>query len=138
MIYEFITPSDPITFIAHDDKVACLCSVLLADGKAGCNREDGESIPSLYIFDPDPIPQIEKYLGSSIDDFIAHNKESIADCFKSFSYGNFKSRKQYDAAIEAITDPAKLETFKNKHEDNNRTSMSGWVKHAWRMGESLK
>jgi hypothetical protein len=138
MIYEFITPSDPITFIANDDKVACVCSVLLGEGKAGCNREDGENIPSLWLFHPDPIPEIEKYLECSFGDFIKENKQAISECFKSFSYGHFNDRKQYDAAIEAITDPDKLAKFKNTHEDSNRSSMSKWVAYAWQMGKQME
>jgi len=137
MIYEFITPSDPITFIANDNKVACVCSVLLGNGKAGCTREDGEKIPSMWLFHPDPVPEIEKYLECSLDDFIKANKAAISECFKSFSYGDFSDRKQYDAAIEAITDPDKLAKFRATHEDSNRSSMSKWVAYAWQMGEKL-
>lgn len=137
MIYEFITPSDPITFSAENDKVACICAVLLGNGKAGCTREDGESIPSMWLFHHDPIPEIEKYLETSMESFMDNNKAAIINCFKSFAYGSIEDRKSYDDAIAAITDEIKLNDFKKKHEDRNRSSMSQWVKQAWAYGESM-
>jgi len=54
-IYEFITPSDPITFKADDDKVAFTCALLLGNGKAGCtNLKTGDSIPTMLMFAKDP------------------------------------------------------------------------------------
>lgn len=137
MVYELVTPSDPITFLASGDKVALVCALLLGNGKAGCTREDGIKIESLWIFHPDPMPEIEKILGEPMDIFIDSNRQSLSDCFKSFAYGDFKDRKQYDAAIAAITDPEKLIEFKKTHEDVHRTSMSKWVKAAWEMGENI-
>jgi hypothetical protein len=40
-----------------------------------------------------------------------------------------------ELTIEAITDPEKLKEFKDKHEDSNRTSMSSWVKVAWKLAD---
>jgi len=50
-IYEFITPSDPITFKADDDKVAFVCAAILGKGQAGCeNKTTGESLPTMLMF----------------------------------------------------------------------------------------
>jgi hypothetical protein len=138
MIYEFITPSDPITFKADDDKIAIAVSLLLGNGKAGCRKEDGESLPTMYLFHSDPLPEIEKSLGESLETFIDSNKDAIATAFDSFAYGSIEDRKQYDDATEAITDPAKLEEFKSKHEDRHRSSMSQWVQMAWKYGKAMR
>lgn len=51
MLYEFITPSDPITFHAADDGVAFCVATLLGNGKAGCkNCDTGESLSSMTAF----------------------------------------------------------------------------------------
>lgn len=137
MIYEFITPSDPITFRADNDKIAFFCALLLGSGKAGMRKENGESpeMSPLFLFHPDPMPEIEGYLGKSIADYGDEHSKEISDCFLSFAYGSLKDRKTFDDALEAITDAEKLKDFKAKHEDRNRTSLSMWVKVAWKYGK---
>ncbi len=136
--YEFITPSDPITFRADNDKVAFTCSLLLGKGKAGCtNLKTGESIPSMLMFAKDPEKDILEYLGEDMKDFLESSKPKIAECFKSFSYGSAEDRATFEDACNAITDPKMLNAFKAKHEDRNRSSISQWVKGAWSYGENF-
>lgn len=139
MVYEFITPSDKITCLADDDKVACLCAILLANGKAGCRREDGERLPAMWIFHNDPVPEIEKYLGSSMEEFLIANAKKMGECYLSFAYADFEERKRYDemlAIAEGKGTPF-AKHFRMAHEDENRTSMSRWVQSAWQNGEAL-
>lgn len=137
-IYEFITPSDPITFKADNDKIAFVCVLLLGNGKAGCtNTATQESIPSMLMFSKDPDKAIEDFIGGDFKEFLEANKSSIAECFKSFAYGSVSERRTYDNACEAITDPDKLKEFKAKHEDAERSSMSRWVATAWNYAERL-
>jgi len=143
-IYEFITPSDPITFKTEDDKVAFACALILGQGKAGCNRYDENnnkiSLGTLLMFASKEVidKEIDEKLGCELDDFIKNNKPEIKACFESFTYGGLEDRKTYDDAIEAITDPDKLKEFKSKHEDRNRTSLSRWVQSAWNIANKLK
>jgi hypothetical protein len=117
-IYEFITPSDPITFKADDDKVAFTCALLLGNGKAGCtNLKTGDSIPTMLMFAKDPDKDIQEFIGGDFKEFLEANKPKIAECFKSFSYGSASDRETFDDACDAITDPEKLKEFKAKHED---------------------
>jgi len=132
MTYELITPSDPITFKAESDKIAFFCALVLGSGKAGMKREDGAKCESPMVFlSSDPMPGIEALLGCDFQEFGDNNVQEIAACFRSFAYGSFSDRANYDAAIEAITYPEKLAAFKEKHEDQNRSSMSQWVAGAW-------
>jgi len=141
-IYELITPSDPITFKADDDKIAFLCAVHLGNGQAGCRRtgENGNQIdiPSLMLFNPDPQKTADEHLGCSTDEFVELNKDKISACYLSFAYGSIEDRKTFDDALESITDKDKLDEFKVKHEDRNRSSMSRWVDLAWKYGKALK
>lgn len=141
-IYEFVTPSDPITFLANDDKVAFVCATLLGNGKAGCNRldENGKeiSINSMLMFDPNPKETIEKELGMKLENFWELNKLKIKACFASFSYGKIEDRRTFDDAMQAITDEEKRKEFKAKHEDRNRSSSSQWVKGAWEYSDRIK
>ena len=52
-VYEFTTPSDQIHFIASDDKIAYLCTVILGHGKAFCtNVTTGVTLPTFLAFTP--------------------------------------------------------------------------------------
>jgi hypothetical protein len=138
-IYELITPSDPITFKAINDKVAFICALLLGNGKAGCkNALTGENIPTMLAFSSDPEKEMISFIGGDVSEFIESNKKDISKCFLSFAYGSVSDRQTYDSAIEAITEPEKLKEFKEKHEDQNRSSLSKWVQHAWNYGEKFK
>lgn len=139
-IYEFITPSDPITFRAESDETAFVVSLFMGKGKAALCREDGVKINTMTAFSPVELRKkiYEEYLGkiSPQEYFDIHTKE-IAASLKSFAYGSINDRKQYDDAIKAITDPDKLAEFKKNHEDRNRTSLSKWVAYAWSKPSSL-
>lgn len=142
--YEFVTPSDSITFKADDDRVAFTCALLLGNGKAGCHRRgvDGNKVnleTMLMFCNDSQVDQIiEENLGMGLSKFLDENGPVIAECFLSFAYGNIEDRKTYDDALSAITDEKKRKEFKSKHEDRNRTSMSKWVQSAWNIGEKIK
>ncbi len=142
MIYEFVTMSDPITFVAPDDKIAFLVCLFLGEGKAGCKREDGQSVNTMtaFIFNQEGRNEVyRKYCGTDdLDTCFKENVAGVADALLSFCYGSIEARRSYDDAIAAITDPEKLSDFKAKHEDRNRSSLSQWVKAAWQYGEQLK
>jgi hypothetical protein len=139
MIYELIQPSDPIHFKAESDKIAYFCALILGNGKAGIERADGAKCESpLYVFHPDPMPEIEAYLGGMIADFGDQNCAEIAACFASFAYGSQAEYRTYCEAVNSITDPENLKAFQDWHEDKNRSSMSKWVKSAWQYAEYFK
>jgi hypothetical protein len=142
-IYEFVTPSDAITFEAETDNVAPAVGALIRGGKAGTGRidENGDEVklPTMTMFSSgDSVKILSDFIGSDFEEFIKTEWEKIADACESFSYGSISSRKEYDTAIECITDPEKLEEFKKFHEDKNRTSMSTWVSYAWDIGKSIR
>lgn len=131
-LYEFIQPSDAITFRASTDKVAYYCALLLGGGKAGIRRADGKEVESPLLFlNSNAVEVAESYLGATISAFGKKNARDVVSCFRSFRYGSIDEAQTYEDAISAITDPEKLKDFKDKHEDRNRTSMSRWVKGAW-------
>jgi hypothetical protein len=141
LIYEFITPSDPITFVAENDAIAWMTAALLAEGKAGCTREDGKNLETMTVFidENKRLDIYRKYLGTDdLDKFLTEHIEEIADAFLSFAYGDVNGRKLYETAIESITDPDKLEQFKRKYENDNRTSLNRWVTYAWTLGKAFK
>lgn len=136
--YEFITPSDRITFKAQDDKIAYACALVLGNGKAGCKKSDGTNLQTMLMCHPEPMEPITSFLGKNLDDFIEGNLLLISECLESFAYTSITGREQYDRELEAISDLDEKQKFKLKHEDANRTSMSKWVQQAWIYGELLK
>ena len=144
-IYEFITPSDPITFKAENDKIAYITTVVFGDGRAGCRRradnskdeEDEVSLDTFMFLKKDPEKLMNEFLGCPFKEFFESHKKEIAIALKSFAYGSFDSREEFDDAVNAISDPEKLSEFLKKHEDRNRSSMSQWVLGAWKYGDKL-
>lgn len=137
-IYMLCTPSDPITFRAVSHAVAFTCALNLGRGKAACECEDGTNVPSMMLFadaaylDATVLAQTGE---TNLQHFIAKNRQAVVECFRSFAYGHLPDRRDYDAAIEAITDPEKLKGFKAYHENQRRTSMSQWVAAAWELAD---
>lgn len=140
MIYEVINPSDMVTFLSDDDKIAYACTVLVGNGRYGCkNLETHESLPCLLLFvSAEEFEQLAAdYLGEAFGSFIHNNREVIKGVLSSFSYCSAKDRRTYDDAISAITDPAQLAAFKAKHDDKNRTSMNQIVNRAWDISKGI-
>ncbi len=140
MTYKLINPSDAITFKAESDKVAFFCALILGNGKAGISRQDGKEVEQspMFLFHHDPMQIIEGYLECAFQEFGDQNARAVSDCFLSFAYTNFDSRAAFDSDLESFkTDEGRNEYLKN-HEDENRSSMSRWVKHAWSYGEGFK
>lgn len=140
MIYEFITPSDPITFKASDPKVAFYVGLILGNGKASVEGEDGTKLPCLLLFcsQETVTATVKEQLGDDPKAWAEEHRAVIADAFESFAYGSIRARKDYDAAINAITDPERLAVFKARHESNNRTSISKWVAYAWEQAAAIR
>lgn len=138
-IYNFITPSDHVTFLAKNNNVAYVCAILVGGGKAGCeNAETKENIPTFLLFDSDPSKTITEHLGCSLNSFIEGNKLAIIECLHSFAYGKLEARKTFDDACDAISDPQRLQEFKSKHEDRNRSSLNQIVQVAWNYAKNLQ
>lgn len=139
-LYEFITPSDAITFYAPDNKVAFAVALMLGNGKAGLKRKGApsdENIPSMLAFSKEPEKTMDEYVGGNFGEWMAKNRKEIANAMKSFAYTDFNNRFVYDKACDGIKDPVELDKFKHDHEDKKRTSMSKWVLSAWKIGDGI-
>lgn len=140
-LYEFVTPSDAITFKAVDDQVAFWVALYLGNGKAGLNafNEDltERTVHSTFIaFTSNAKKYWEDYLGSSLDEFLEQNHKPIGEALSSFAYTTVEGREAYDNQLNSIA-PEKVAEFKAKHEDEKRSSMSEWVSYAWSLSEAI-
>lgn len=131
MEYELYNPSDPYTFIAADKEVAALAvgHLSLAFG-AGTKDEAEENRVPIFLFGGFDEWYQEEFDRTPTEDMAARKKE-VGDALASFMLGRFEDRARYNAALEAIDDPAKAEAFKEKWQDR-RTSLKniGGVAHS--------
>lgn len=73
----------------------------------------------------------QEEFGRTPTEGMAARKKDVGDALASFMLGRFGDRERYNAALEAIDDPAKADAFKEKWQDR-RTSLNniGGVAHS--------
>ena len=137
--YELINPSDPYTFRATDKETAALAVALLGLAFGADEREQKVEyyIPP-FIFGG--VSYYDKWyheqFGRTPDEGLEAKKKDVAEALLSFVLGDFRDRERYNAAMEAISDPAAREAFKEKWQDG-RSSMSNIGGFAHKAGERL-
>ena len=109
--YELINPSDKILFDAENNKIAFFCTMILSNGKFGCDEINGDYKSSLYILGIDEETLIFE-IDMDIDSFIELYRDEINECFKSFRYVNERS------SMNKIVDCAHNMILKEKPWDN--------------------
>lgn len=117
MEYELINPSDPYTFIADDSETAALTVFALSTLYGAKPKTGTEEIP-IFIFGGAGEWYMD-YFGRTPDEGFAIKRESVAKSLGSMMYGDFGDRKRYQAALNAITDPEKKETFIAEWQDGH-------------------
>ena len=121
-LYEFITPSDPITFYAPDNDIAEAIGLFVGNGKAGVRAVDDSKSPNtLIILSGIPDDQLKRFkttMSERLDEVLAAGK-TFAVCEVSY-------REEYDELTKNSTDTERVEKWDNKH----RTSLSDWCGYA--------
>ncbi len=122
-LYEFITPSDPITFYAPDIDVAEAISLFVGNGKAGFRSFDNIKTPNtMTVFSGgiqgEQLERFKKVMDERIDEVIAAGR-TFAVCSKSY-------REEYDTLTENSTNTEQIEKWDERH----RSSMNNWCGYA--------
>jgi len=132
MVYELINPSDPITFLADSNAVACACALIVGQGQYSVHDESYEDCGGMLFGASEE--QVEaacrEWLGMSLSEFMTARAEEIAAALDTFATIGRVERRTYDAACQAITDPEKLVTFKAEMEERNRSSLNQIERYA--------
>jgi hypothetical protein len=137
-IYILKNPSDMITFVANNDKIAFMCALLVGRGRYGCeNLTTKEEIPTMLFLCTDPDNIIKDFIEIEPKQFLQKNKQEIKNCLNTFAYVSFDNRANYDNKCNSITKLDNLQKFKIEHENKNRTSMNRIVLSAWRLSEEI-
>ena len=121
-LYEFITPSDPITFYAPDNDIAEAVALFAGNGKAGIRAIDDSATPNtIIVFGGFSDGQSDRYK-ATMDKRI----EEVITAGKTFAVCSPKSREEYDELTDNSTNETAVEKWDNKH----RSSMSEWCGYA--------
>lgn len=135
--WEIINPSDKYTIIAERFEVAAAATLLLGSGRLALDPEDegGQRLP-LFLFGGHE-EFIKEHFSGDLDAWLDGHKAEVATALDSVLLGGFDRRADYNAAIAAIDDPAKLLAFKTAWQDK-RSSMNDIGGCAHRLAEHLR
>lgn len=122
-LYEFITPSDPITFYAPDNDIAEAIALFVGGGKAGIKAIDKSETPNTLTaffggIQGEQLERVKQTVEKRVDEVIAAGK-TFAVCRSS-------QREIYDDYTNNGQDEEKVE----KWDDKNRSSISDWCGYA--------
>ena len=136
MEYELYNPSDPYTFIAESKEVAAL-TVFLLGTQYGAGTKYYEKELRIPIFlTGGAVEWYKEEFGRTPDEGLEELKIQVSHALDSFMLGGFEKRALYNAALEAIDDPEKKETFKEKWQ-NECTSLNNIGRRAHRMAKMI-
>ena len=146
-VYDLVNPSDPYTMRAKNHQTAVVALLFLSywriGGKPIDNPESEGRRTTLYPLGlteeamekelaEQGIPEgLDVWLGSR------ENVQDLAQALDSVLYGDMGDRNLFEAASEAISDPARVAELKAKHQDR-RTSMNNIGARAAKLAEQFR
>lgn len=128
MLWEVINPSDAVTFRADDPKIAVGVTLLVGEGSYGLEDETGKDYPHhVPLRDEGADGEATQPYFPSLDAMFKYLKDhptETIDALESFAVVGKDERIDYEKALDAITDPAKLKKYKADFDDRHRTSLN--------------
>lgn len=135
--WEIINPSDKYSLQARDFPTAAAACLLLGEGRMGLDPEtDEQPRCPVFIFGGHE-SFVDEYFGGDLSGWIDAHLEAVADCLDSVLLGGFSRRRDFDAAVAAIDDPAKLATFREAWLDK-RSSLNNIGGYAAELAAHLR
>ena len=138
MTYELINPSDTYIFEAPNREVAAL-AVGMINTMYGARTENDDplwAIPFLGFSDPEKW-YIQTF-GRTICDGLDALASELADALDSFTLCGFKQYRFYQAACNAIDDPAKKQAFIAEWDDAHRSSINNIGEQARQLAKMVR
>ena len=120
-LYEFITPSDPITFYAPDNDIAEAIAIFVGNGKAGCDGPDKSDMPNTMVafgWSDGQLERFQETMDKRLDEVLAAGK--------TFAVVGPGMRQEYDTLTQNSTDEKGVELWDGRH----RSSISDWCGYA--------
>lgn len=124
MLYDLVNPSDAVTFVAPDLKIAACVTILLGGGQYGADpiEEGAESVPIMIFGNGDA--WWTEHFDEPRDGVVERHADAIAEALRTVCYGGSKTRALFDSALAAIDDPEKKAAFVAEWNDRHRTSLN--------------
>lgn len=129
-LYEFLNPSDTITFYAENDDIARAVTLILGNGKAGCRKENGEQVDNCFTAFGNPAPQ---KVYDEIEKWLKEGNESLIQSFNSLGCCNRDERPIFDEYIQ--NDEANKKFL--KWDETHRSSMNDFCGYARRLAKQI-
>ena len=120
-LYEFITPSDPITFYAPDKDIAEAVALFIGKGKAGLRAVDESETPNTMHFF-----SIPKDVLGRVKNAMDNRTDEVVQSAHTFAVCKPEYREEYDILTKNGTDKDAVDKWDNKH----RSSCSSWCEFA--------
>lgn len=136
MILELVNPSDAVTFVGDDPKIAGVAILLLGNGMYALTSPDGSQFVPLMMFGQHEEWIAEQGIGD-LDTFITANSGAIADFLDTCAYGSIEEREAFDRAIALMT-PENAEKHREWWNDRNRSSMNNIGAGARKLASALR
>lgn len=137
--YQFINPSDKVTFLAESDEVAVITSQLISQESTTTNLTTGKKLQGFFGFlSEEEFKVIEQELfNMPAVQFSAENKEQIRTALSSFCHLDQEERGQFDTALKELQGNA-LEAYLAHHLDKYQTSMNPICARAWEFSKAIE
>lgn len=141
-VYEFINPSDALTFEGNDDNVAAAAALILGQGQAGLRPLDGDTerevLPLMLLWgDGEFETWLEKRGIGDFSEFADKHRNEIVAFLRSVVYGDERDRRAFDVMISE-TAPERLQIVRDKWNDARRSSLTDWATAALKTAERLE
>lgn len=146
-VYELINPSDPYTMRARDHQTAVVALLFLSEWRVGGNpidppEQEGRSTPFYPFGLTEEAMQkelAEQGIAEGLDAWMGskENVEALAQALDSTLFGDMGDRRLFEAAAEAILEPAKVASLKAEHQ-NRRSSLNNIGGRAAKLAERFR
>lgn len=131
VLYKFVNFSDVITFYADNDDYARAATLLVGEGKSGCQKEDGSSLDYCFTaFSGEAPKEVYDFIMKAVKD----KDEKLLNALNSFAVCDFGERAIFDDYTKNGTDKEKLE----KWDETKRTSLNDFCSYAKNLAKTIK
>lgn len=135
-VVELINPSDAVTFLMDDVKVAGAATMLLGCGAFGLKDKDGKChVPIMLFRGADG--WLEENGIKDLRAFIDANNIAIAEFLETVHYGSFQDREAFKLAISKMT-LEKAAEYRAEVNDKRRSSLNNIGGVALKLAQQMR
>lgn len=118
-VFDISNPSDPLTMLAPSLAIAGFAICIISPSLGVSNEALGDS-PVMFGWKE----WLDSHCGQDHTAYLDANHVAIVAALRSVCLGKAADRADFDSAVRAIDDPAKLATFIAERNDRRRSSLN--------------